>query len=302
MAETFDTRPVSFGEFAFLADNYHWDNNPVDAATHFRTLIEQTPFPVYPDTLSIIMCCTGSFSLTSCGVRLSAGQRDAIITLGGQPVEAVQISRDCKIIFFSGRSKYFNTQIDLDDANRILRHALELRHPFLFHLTLKEFRATEKLYFSAKEFLQMSPEQTKGGIISGYARILSTLIAARVKQEEEEEKGEESPVSGVNRTLLASFLDNVRNNCRKERGVAFYSSLANLTPKYFAKQIRKLSGKSPGAIIEEYTMAEAKTLLSSKKYSVKEVSNLMNFSSPSSFCKYFKAAEGIAPGQYMKRN
>ena len=300
MTETFDTRPVSYGEYAFLADNYHWDNSTVDAASRFKALIEQNQFPVYPDTLSIIICCTGSFSLISGGIRLSAGPRGAIVTLGGQPIEAVQISPDCKLIYFAGKSKYFNTQIDLDDANHILRHALELRHPFLFNLTFREFRAIEKLYFSAKEFLQMAPEQTRGGLISGYARILSTLIAARLRQEEEKETT--SPVSGVNRTLLASFLDNVRSNCRKERGIAFYSSLANLTPKYFSKQIRNLSGKSPGTIIEEFTMAEAKTLLSSKKYSIKEVSALMNFSSPSSFCKYFKAAEGMTPGQYMKQN
>ena len=299
MTDTFDTRPVSYGEYAFLADNYHWDNSLVDAAYRFKTLIAQNRFPVYPDALSIIICRTGSFTLTSGGTQLSAGPRGAIVTLGGQPIEDVQISPDCKIIYFSGKSKYFNTQIDLDDANRILRHALELRCPFLFNLTFREFRAIEKLYFSAKEFLQMSPEQARGGLISGYARILSTLIAARLRLEEENEV---SSVSGVNRTLLASFLDNVRSNCRKERGVAFYSSLANLTPKYFSKQIRNLSRKSPGTIIEEYTMAEAKTLLSSKKYSIKEVSNLMNFSSPSSFCKYFKAAEGITPGQYIKQN
>ena len=221
MTETIDPRPVSFGEFAFLADNYHWDNSPDDASARFATLIAQNQFPVYPDTLSIIICRTGSFSIMSGGVRLSAGPRDAIVTLGGQPIESVAISSDCRLLYFSGKSRYFNTQIDLDDANR---------------------------------------------------------------------------------TLLASFLENVRNNCRKERGIAFYSSLANLTPKYFSKQIHNLSGKSPGAIIEEYTMAEAKTLLASKKYSIKEVSNIMNFSSPSSFCKYFKAAESMTPGQYMKRN
>ena len=299
MTETLDTLPVSFGEFALLADNYHWDNNPDDAASRFATLIAQNQFPVYPDALSIIICRTGIFSILSGGIRLTAGLRDAIVTLGGQPIESVEISSDCRLLYFAGKSKYFNTRIDLDDANRILRHALELRRPFLFHLTFKEFRAMEKLYFSAKELLQISPERARGGIISGYARILSTLIAARLQQDEE--KGQ-TAVSPVNSTLLASFLDNVRSNCGKERGIAFYSSLANLTPKYFSRQIRRLSGKTPGTIIEEYTMAEAKTLLSSKKYSVKEVSNLMHFPSPSSFCKYFKAAEGMTPGQYMTQS
>ena len=299
MTETFDTSPVSYGEFAFLADNYHWDNTNVDAASRFAALIAQNQFPVFSDTLFIVICRTGSFSITSGGTRLTANIRDAIVNLGGLPIESVEISPDCRLLYFAGKSKYFNTQIDLDDANRILRHALERRIPFLFHMSFKEFRSVEKLYFSAKEFLQMASERTKGRLVSGYARIFSILIAARLEQNEDAEHDEGT---ATNRTLLTSFMDDVRLNCRKERGIAFYSAKASLTPKYFSRQIRRLSGKSPGAIIQDYTMSEAKKLLSRKKYSVKEVSNLLHFSSPSSFCKYFKAAEGVSPGEYMRSN
>ena len=156
----------------------------------------------------------------------------------------------------------------------------------------------EKLYFSAKDLLQLAPEGAKEGIIAGYVRILSTLIAVRA----EESNAEARHPSAVNRSLLASFLDNVRQHCHEHREVSFYSNLANLTPKYYSKLIRQLSGRPPGSIIEEYTMAEAKGLLASKNYSVKEVSSLMNFSSASSFCKYFKAAEGCTPGEYMKQH
>ena len=298
MTDTFTASPVSFGEFAFMADNYGWSRNKADAAARFKRLIAQNQFPLHSDTLSIAVCRTGSFSVKSGEETLTVGPKAAIITLGGQQIKAVSISPDCRLFFFAGKSRHFNTQIDLDDANRILRHALELKRPFLFQLTPREFRAMEKMYFSAKEILQMAPERTKTGVISGYARILSALIAARLQQDEQQEPGSVSP---ANKTLLASFLDNVSQHCRKERGIAFYSSLSNLTPKYFSKQIRKLSGQAPGAIIEEYTIAEAKSLLSSKKYSVKEISNLLNFSSPSSFCKYFKAAVGIPPGHFMRQ-
>ncbi len=298
MTETHDTGAVSFGEFAILADNYHWYHEKVNATARLESLIAQNQFPLYPDSFSIVVCRSGSISLTSGGVRLSIGPRNAMVTLGGQPIEAVEISPDCRLLYFAGKSKYFNTLIDLDDANRILRLALETRHPFLFSLSQHEFRAAEKLFFSAKELLLMVPEKSKGGIIAGYARILSTLIVAKLQKPGQHKKEE---IQTANRSLLLSFLENVKRNCRNQRGITFYSSIANLTPKYFSKQIKLLSGKSPGAIIQEYTMAEAKTLLSSKKYSVKEVSNLMNFSSPSSFCKFFKSGEGISPGKYMEQ-
>jgi len=299
MSETRDTSPVSFGEFAVLADNYQWSGLDAESASRFEDLIARNQFPLYPDTMFIIMCRSGSFTITSGGETVEARPRDAIVTLGGQPVEGVEISPDCRLVFFSGKSRYFNTQIDLDDANRILRHALEVRHPFLLHLTVKEFHAVEKLFFSAKELLPLVAEDAKNRLVSGYARIISTLIAMHIKHQQQED---DDIVSTGNRTLLTDFLDNVRTNCRNHREIAFYSGLANLTPKYFSRQIKRLSGKSPGAIIEEYTIAEAKQLLVSKKYSVKEISNLLNFASPSSFCKYFKSAEGISPGQYMEQN
>ncbi len=281
-----------------LADNYHWDNENVNAASRFENIISRNQFPLYPDIFSIVICRSGSISLTSGGVRLSSGPRNAIVTLGGQPIDAVEMTPDCRLLFFAGKSKYFNTKIDLDDANRFLRLALEIKHPFLFPLTQSEFRAMEKLYFSAKELLLMVPEKSKGGIAAGYARILSTIIFAKLQNQGQRIEEE---AQTANRNLLVSFLENVKRNCRHERGIAFYSSFANLTPKYFSKQIKFISGKSPGAIIQEYTMAEARAILSSKKYTVKEVSNLMNFSSPSSFCKYFKSGQGLSPGKYMER-
>ena len=298
MTETHDTGPVSFGEFSILSDNYHQDSKNVNAAARLESLVAQNPFPLYPDTFSIVICRSGNISLTSGGVRLSAGPRTAMVSLGGQPIDAVEISPDCRFLYFAGKSNYFNTQIDLDDANRILRLALEIKHPFLFPLTPSEFRAMEKLYFSAKELLLMAPEPSKAGIVAGYARILSTLIVAKL-QSHGRQTEEEAQMT--NRSMLMPFLENVKRNCRYERKIAFYSGLANLTPKYFSKQIKLLSGKSPGAIINEYTLTEAKTLLSSKKYSIKEVSNLMNFSSPSSFCKFFKSGEGMSPGKYMEQ-
>ena len=37
-----------------------------------------------------------------------------------------------------------------------------------------------------------------------------------------------------------------------------------------------------------------------KKYSVKEISTMLNFSGPASFGKYFKASQGCPPGDYLR--
>jgi len=104
MSETRDTSPVSFGEFAVLADNYQWSGLDAESASRFEDLIARNQFPLYPDTMFIIMCRSGSFTITSGGETVEARPRDAIVTLGGQPVEGVEISPDCRLVFFSGKS------------------------------------------------------------------------------------------------------------------------------------------------------------------------------------------------------
>ena len=104
MMENPDTNYVSYGHFALLADNYHWDNAGVDASSVFRELISRNRFPIYPDVLSIIVCKSGSFSLISGGRRITAGPKSAIVIFGRQPIDDVEISEDFRLFFFPGKA------------------------------------------------------------------------------------------------------------------------------------------------------------------------------------------------------
>ena len=291
-----ELKTLTVGRRAFLADNLHWKEE--NGTTLFDDMIAGSQFPFCPDFMSMIICHKGTFTLRSKGTDYVAGPLDTMIILGGQLIEKVSISSDCRMIYFAGNLDSVGNQVDLDDVNHILRHAIQHDSPLLLHLSNREYKAAEKLYFSAQEFLEMSGPETRDSIIPGYARIVSALIAEKIGSQQSEEG--DAPVVMGDRSVLLEFLSNVRANCRRERSIGFYASEAHLTPKYFSRIIKNVSGKSPGVIIREYTMAEAKALLSTKKYSVKEVSTMLNFSGPSSFGKYFKAAQGCSPGEYVR--
>lgn len=102
--------------------------------------------------------------------------------------------------------------------------------------------------------------------------------------------------------LVEKFLTFVKENCRKERMIEFYSEKLFLTPKHLSKVIRERSGKSSGEWIEDHVMLEAKALLKSTDKTIQQISDELNFPSQSFFGKYFKRREGISPKEYRRSN
>lgn len=285
-------------ENAFMDDNLHWSDSE-DAAARAKDMFSHWQFPLCSEYMSLIICHKGVLTVQVKGEEIAVGASHAMVIVGGLPIEKVTVSRDCRVLVFACAMGRIWPQLDLDDVNQILRHAVEEYRPLVFPVSSREYRAAEKLYFSAKEFLQMVSKESGENVMAGYARIVLALLADKLGRTA---KAQAAKATGGDRTILSDFLVNVREYCRKERGVPFYADKAHLTTKYFSRLIKNISGKPPGAIIREYTMAEAKSLLASKRYSVKEVGAMLNFAGPSSFCKYFKAAAGCSPGEYVKNN
>ena len=63
----------------------------------------------------------------------------------------------------------------------------------------------------------------------------------------------------------------------------------------FARQVKAASGKSPGRIIRERVLIEAKALLNSTDLSVRQVCDTLHFPNESFFCRWFKEASGLTP-------
>lgn len=87
-------------------------------------------------------------------------------------------------------------------------------------------------------------------------------------------------------------------NVPKERDISFYAEKLCLTPKYLSSIIRDVSGELAGNWIDNYVIIEAKALLISSNLTIQEICYKLNFSTPSSFTRFFKRITGMSPRKF----
>lgn len=102
-------------------------------------------------------------------------------------------------------------------------------------------------------------------------------------------------------SIIKTFIELLVNNYRKEHKVDFYASRLNISAHYLTQIVKRITGQSVCDFIFEMLYSEARTLLTTSKLSIQEVSTLLNFSDQSSFGKFFKRKAGISPFDYRKK-
>lgn len=101
--------------------------------------------------------------------------------------------------------------------------------------------------------------------------------------------------------IFQTFLVELHNNFRDHKDVKFYAESLCITPRHFATQIKKKSGKTPLQWIAVFVISEAKHLLDNPHKSIKEISVALNFPDLSAFGRYFKRYTGISPSVYRAK-
>lgn len=98
--------------------------------------------------------------------------------------------------------------------------------------------------------------------------------------------------------LFFKFYRLVHFNCHTEKRLAYYAGKLFISEKYLIKICNDVAGKTPGAIINEAVLSEAKLLLKNPDNNIAMVSQMLNFSSLASFSRFFKQHSGVSPSEY----
>ena len=101
--------------------------------------------------------------------------------------------------------------------------------------------------------------------------------------------------------VLKRFIEVLMQNYRKEHLVPFYAGQLNITPQYLSLIVKSLTGRTPSQFIFERLYCEARTLLCHPNLSIKEISELLQFSDQSAFGKFFKKHAGLSPVAFRKK-
>lgn len=111
-----------------------------------------------------------------------------------------------------------------------------------------------------------------------------------------------SGLTGRGSELYNEFINEVVAHYRTNSDVHFYADCLNVSSRYLAQVTKRISGKAPKNIIDEYLRHEIELQLSTTDKTVQEIAYGFGFSSQAHFTKFFKKIEGQTPSQYRKNN
>ena len=114
------------------------------------------------------------------------------------------------------------------------------------------------------------------------------------------ELARESNLQGRSSELYNQFISQVNNFCRTYSDVHFYADQLNVSSRYLAQVPRRISGKTPKAIIDEYIVKEIERELSTTTHTVQEIANTFGFSSQAHLTKFFKKMKGVTPSAFRQ--
>lgn len=98
-----------------------------------------------------------------------------------------------------------------------------------------------------------------------------------------------------------SFKTLLENNYSSSRNSIHYSSKLNVSYKFLNDIIKKISGKTAKAFIDDFVIMEIKRLLVSTVLSIKEISYKTGFEEPSNMVKFFKKHTKITPLKFRQQ-
>lgn len=114
------------------------------------------------------------------------------------------------------------------------------------------------------------------------------------------ELARESNLQGRSSELYNQFISQVNNFCRTYSDVHFYADQLNVSSRYLAQVTRRISCKTPKAIIDEYIVKEIERELSTTTHTMQEIANTFGFSSQAHLTKFFKKMKGVTPSAFRQ--
>lgn len=263
--------------------------SPYDQIQQF--LESETSFIFSGFTLGL--CLTGTCALKINGREYSLREGGLLLLPPNQLMELIRRSDDFDrrtIMVSLDLILDFPSPMDIDILN-IMRHS-----PILQLSKEKMKRILEYYEFLEKKYADIeNPYREDIAKAILYALILDVCGIYKTDRREkfDESKQRREQLSDDFFLLLARYY-------KKERNVTFYAQKMNRTSKYLSGEIKRITGRSILEWINETIMVEIKLQLKTTDRTISQISEDLNFSSPSVFVQFFKQHSGITPLKYRQ--
>lgn len=227
-------------------------------------------------------------------IRVVSGHAKIFINTKPYPV-----SRGTMLVFPAGsimeieeKDEKFDFQIF---SFRDLPDDVTFKECTIFRLSEDDWSLMDEYYQLLRHTVKRLPFSMKS--IRALQTALMGELRSILKREEEEES---QLVLGRKEAIFRKFITLVNQHADKEHNIVFYADQLCLTPNHLGATIREVSGMTVLDWIHRRIIQQAKLLLRYSDLPVGEIAEQLNFSTPSSFCKFFKKKTGTTPLQYRE--
>lgn len=273
-----------------LIDNFK------DAPEQSDTDFEFVNHPIKLSFTVALLCLAGQMRVQINLQDFELRANDVLIVQEGTIGEYRGMSDDTRIAVIAFTSDYFQTALQIEATMSLQR---KLYASPLYHLTDLAMEETMTIYRLMKAKIAETDNPFRKGALLGYTQVLTYnsykyLLAADSDDEKTEAK------NGRQQELYTQFMDEVRKSYTQERSISYYADVLCVTPKYLSQVVRRVSGRFAGDWITDFVILEAKALLKSRKYTVQQIADMLNFANQSFFGKYFREKVGCSPTEYQR--
>lgn len=101
-------------------------------------------------------------------------------------------------------------------------------------------------------------------------------------------------------SLTRSFFNLLLQHFEIEKSVSFYADKLCITPKYLTMTVKSVTRHSAQSWINELVLTESKRYLKMTEFTVRQISERLNFPTDSAFVRFFRTHTGSTPLEYRK--
>ncbi len=245
---------------------------------------------VMTDVIVVLYCYQGHVMSMINGMSNTFEQGQMCILFPGVSCKFQKLSSD-----FEAMALFMHVSYD-GKYTPITENFPRLRHNPIIQLEELE----QKVLLSLASYVENSVENSMGvdrwdldsTILSLMRMELSNIFSRRNLLVKESSAGE-LLVKRFNMLLAVSVFEH--------RDVEFFAQEFGMSPKRFGALVKRVSGHSPSEMIASMVIKHAKHLLSTTTLTSSEISEKLNFATPSFFCRYFKRYVGVAPQEWREQ-
>lgn len=245
------------------------------------------------DGFMLCMCIAGSETMKVNGKAYEIVPGTVVFLSPNQLLEYGRVSDDfvCYVAVMSLELVLeFPSPVDIEILNMA-------RARPVVHASVEEMAAIMEYY----NFLDCRSSVEKGVYRAEITKTLLYAMMLKLCDIYRRNAGDESGVAKPrNEQLTDAFFVLLAHHYKKERSVKFYADCMNRTPKYLSGAVKRITGRSMPDWIDEVVVIEIKRQLKTTDRTILQISEDLNFSSPSVFVQYFKHHTGMTPLKYRK--